>query len=325
MVVASSSGVTPLLTIHYADKPKEGEPTACPMQKSIGHNFISQLCSTHTSFSEHEGPLSVKCAFNGQEDYEVNGGRMSVDETSYLVLNNGQRYKSSMESAQTVESFCVWYRPNFAEQILASLTIPADRLLDEPGKTSDQPVLFFERLNPHDSLVSPVLFRIRSAAATGPVSSGWLEDQMHLLLERLLAAHRDTYRQIEMLPAVRWSTRLELYRRLYRARDFLDASLETHVSLTDAAAVACLSPHHFLRLFKKVFQETPHQYRGRKRMEKARRLLLGTDQSITDICYNVGFESLGSFSWLFRRRFGLSPAQYRLSGDIGIPVTEGSQ
>jgi AraC family transcriptional regulator len=314
-----------VFNFYTADKFEDPYGPGCLMGRLCGLNFITQLRSASTSFSEEIGPLSVKCAFNGQEMYELNGGRLSVDDSSYLVLNNGQEYRSSMESAQTVESFCVWFRPSFAEQVLASLTTPADRLLDDPGKTVTQPVMFFERLTPHDNQVSPVLFRIRAAANKGVVTSGWLEDQLHLLLERLLEVHRGAYQEIETLPAVRWSTRVELYRRLYRARDFLDASLEAHVTLADAAAVAYLSPHHFLRLFKKVFRETPHQYRGRKRMEKAQLLLLGTDQSITDICYNVGFESLGSFSWLFRRRFGQSPAQYRLSGGLEVPAAHGSQ
>jgi AraC-like DNA-binding protein len=77
------------------------------------------------------------------------------------------------------------------------------------------------------------------------------------------------------------------------------------------AQVACLSPNHFLRTFKQVFRQTPHQYLIDVRLIKAKQLLTETNRPITDICMAIGFDSLGSFSTLFRRRTGLSPAQYR--------------
>jgi AraC-like DNA-binding protein len=77
------------------------------------------------------------------------------------------------------------------------------------------------------------------------------------------------------------------------------------------AAVACLSPNHFLRTFKQLFHQTPHQYLISKRLEEARRLLSLTEMPVTDVCFSVGFESLGSFSWLFRHRTGVSPEAYR--------------
>src|SRR5262249_53543870 len=147
-----------------------------------------------------------------------------------LVLNDGQRYASTIESDATIESFCLWFRSGFAEQVLAGLCLPSDRLLDDPGSAARQPILFFERLSPHDDLVSPVLKRIHAAAEGGWITRDWLEEQFHVVLERLLQAHRNVYHEIEKLPAVRWSTRVELYRRLYQARDFLDASLDANVT-----------------------------------------------------------------------------------------------
>jgi len=305
------------LTLHTADPAPKIPEGQCAMSMTCGLNFISQLRSNSIAFSEHEGPLSIKCAFGGSEFYEIEGSRVMVDDSSYLVLNQDQRYASSMQTAAAtsnaamIESFCLWYRPSFAEQLLTSLTTPADRLLDDPSAIQGLPVAFFERSTPHDDLVSPILRRIHRAANTGAMTSGWLEDQMHAALEALLHARRSVYRDVERLPAVRFSTRLELYRRLHRAKDFLDASLDTPVSLSDIAGIACLSPHHFLRTFKTVFNETPHQYLGRKRMERARNLVINSETPITQICYDLGFESLGSFSWLFRRTYGLSPRQLR--------------
>ena len=65
-------------------------------------------------------------------------------------------------------------------------------------------------------------------------------------------------------------------------------------------------------MFKQAFGQTPMQFLQARRLDEARRLLSGTDQPVTAICLAVGFESLGSFSWLFRKRFGLSPRQFRV-------------
>jgi len=64
-------------------------------------------------------------------------------------------------------------------------------------------------------------------------------------------------------------------------------------------------------MFKQAFGQTPHQYLTAKHLEHARHLLAHTDQPVTEICLSVGFASLGAFSWLFRRRVGVSPAAYR--------------
>ena len=72
-----------------------------------------------------------------------------------------------------------------------------------------------------------------------------------------------------------------------------------------------LSKFHFLRLFRDAYRETPLRYLRRRRLEAARSLLTRTDLSVTDICLRVGYESLGSFSTLFRRQVGVSPALFR--------------
>jgi AraC-like DNA-binding protein len=119
------------------------------------------------------------------------------------------------------------------------------------------------------------------------------------------------YKEVEKLPAARQATREELYRRLHHARDYAAALFHQPVTLDDMARVACLSPNHLLRTFKGAFGQTPHQFITTRRLEEAGRLLRTSQQPVTEICYAVGFESLGTFSWLFHRRFGVSPSQYR--------------
>jgi AraC-like DNA-binding protein len=98
--------------------------------------------------------------------------------------------------------------------------------------------------------------------------------------------------------------------RLCRARDLLADVRSPDVSIGAAAREASLSSFHFIRRFAAVFGETPHQFRTRERLTAAQRLL-ARGYSVTDVCLDVGFNSLGSFSTLFARKFGISPARYQ--------------
>ncbi len=99
--------------------------------------------------------------------------------------------------------------------------------------------------------------------------------------------------------------------RLDRARQRLAQVEEPSPLLSAIAQEAELSLPHFIRRFAAVFGETPHQFRIRVRLEKAKELLVLGEGSVTDVCMSVGFSSLGSFSWLFSRRFGEPPSEYR--------------
>jgi AraC-like DNA-binding protein len=99
--------------------------------------------------------------------------------------------------------------------------------------------------------------------------------------------------------------------RLSRARKFIDESYQLPLDLSEISKQACLSRYHFLRLFRDTYDTTPHQYLIQKRIEKAKELLRRRSLSVTDVCFEVGFESLGSFSSLFRKCVGDAPKNYR--------------
>jgi len=99
--------------------------------------------------------------------------------------------------------------------------------------------------------------------------------------------------------------------RLSRARDFLAAHYNERKSLETIANVSDYSPFYFNRLFAQAFDETPHEFVTRLRIDQAKKLLLAGNNSVTDICFDIGYESLGSFSTRFQSLVGLSPAAFR--------------
>ncbi|WP_321474176.1 AraC family transcriptional regulator [uncultured Paludibaculum sp.] len=112
----------------------------------------------------------------------------------------------------------------------------------------------------------------------------------------------------------------ELFRRLVRSRDYLAAGLAQPLRLNDAAREACLSPYHYHRLFTRTFGESPLDFLTRLRMDEAKRLLAREQRAVTDVCYAVGYESLGSFSTRFRNLVGQSPSEYQRALRRVFPV-----
>jgi AraC-like DNA-binding protein len=99
--------------------------------------------------------------------------------------------------------------------------------------------------------------------------------------------------------------------RLDRARAFIDEHYDLPLDLAQIAAQAHFSHFYFLRMFQRAFALTPHQYLTQRRIEQAKQLLASSDLSVTEVCFAVGFASLGSFSTLFHRTVGRPPTVYR--------------
>jgi AraC-like DNA-binding protein len=102
-----------------------------------------------------------------------------------------------------------------------------------------------------------------------------------------------------------------LERHLLRARDLIDGRYDQRLDLQSLARAANVSPRHFSRCFRRVFGETPYQYLLSRRLERARHLLRTTEMSVAEICLEVGFTSVGSFTTTFTRHVGMSPTTYR--------------
>ncbi|MFI6824493.1 helix-turn-helix domain-containing protein [Micromonospora sp. NPDC050187] len=100
-------------------------------------------------------------------------------------------------------------------------------------------------------------------------------------------------------------------RAMLRARDAMDRSYAEPLDIPTLARIAHVSEAHFIRTFRATFGETPHRYLQRRRVERAMSLLLESERDVTEICYAVGFSSLGTFSRTFREIVGESPTAFR--------------
>lgn len=100
-----------------------------------------------------------------------------------------------------------------------------------------------------------------------------------------------------------------LYRRVVQAKLFMDINYTNKIDIDNISDEAYFSRFHFIRLFKNIYGKTPHQYLTSVRIENAIKLFQ-KGQSISEVCFSVGFESISSFSGLFKRLAGASPAVF---------------
>lgn len=109
--------------------------------------------------------------------------------------------------------------------------------------------------------------------------------------------------------------KIYLYRRIVLAKIFIDEHYAQPIELNDIAGEAYLSKFHFIRLFKKAYGKTPHQYLTMVRIENAK-LLLQKNIPVAEVCYSVGFDAISSFTHLFKRINKVTPSAYQHSQNL---------
>jgi AraC-like DNA-binding protein len=263
---------------------------------------------TQYEVNDYRTTLSLKSVVRGAARYYTPQGHYLLTPDAFLILNDGQRYSLEFEGYGGVqtETLCPFFQPGFLEQAAAG---DLDDI-DQAARALD----FCERLYPKTGAVASALADLHTGLRGPQASAPWLEDRMYALAQSLAGLRLQVRGEAQSFPGQRPATRMELYRRLYRGRDFLLSCYDQPLTVSAAARVAALSPFHFQRMFKLAFGQTPMQLLQETRLEAARRLLAHTGDDVTAICFAVGFESLGSFSWLFRKRFGVSPRAFRAAG-----------
>ncbi|HUQ66346.1 MAG TPA: AraC family transcriptional regulator [Flavitalea sp.] len=257
----------------------------------------------------HISRLSIRCMFGGDQYFKVGSNEHRVTPENYLVINHGQQYKTSYEGSGNNEMMLIAFRPGFAEEILYSAMTNEDKLLDDPFRTADQPISFFEKTYEFDPYIKNTFESLRRLMKE---DLGWkktvdLDSVYSGVLIRLLQIHRGLYAEINKINSIKLSTRKELYKRLTIGKEYLDNNLHRNISVEEVSRIASLSPHHFKRTFKKLFGHAPHQYHVKKRLEYSRKLIAVGGLNVSEICHLTGFEDASSFIRLFRNNYGCTP------------------
>ena len=236
-------------------------------------NWIVAGEARRADYDRFRQTLSIKCVARGVETYAVDGRRVAVDDRTWLVLNERREYASELRSDdRRAYSFAIFFRPGMAAEVAGASARTLRCELDDGNEPAPyESVEFTEHLRPHGGAVTRQLQALQDGMSRSDADDAWLEEQLQLLLGDLLAVERREFRMREIAFAdARPAARRELTRRLGWAADHLRANLHREVPLAELSRIACLSPFHLLRQFRRLTGFTP---RGWHRVLRARHAL----------------------------------------------------
>lgn len=285
-------------------------------------NVIINCAAREIYYADHWTPLSLKCAFGGKEFYRSGNAIQCSSDESFLIYNEGKEYTSFIHSDHDVESFTINFSEQFVSNMFSLMQLPPEKNLDVvPGGLPKKSIYFFERSHSYTSILRSQIAMIRSLATEFQPNQEAINECLAALFETLLAFQSEIHSEVSQLGAVKKSTREELYKRLYMARDLMDSSYQSNITLDTLAEVALINPFYLLRLFKSFYKITPHQYLRRRRIEEARKLLMKGQYTVSQVCNLVGFSDISSFSKLFKQETGVSPSFYSqgMGEDVSNP------
>lgn len=272
------------------------------------HNFIIHQQARQYHWSG-DCFLSIKSFYHGSARYNVQHREYSVNERNYLILNDCTKYELTIDTATPTESFCVFFAPGFVCQVLSEWNSSEEQRLEHSFKKLGG-IKLFERNYLHGGDVTKIL---QQGKRSSPQIMHEMEKEefYYTLLNAMLSQNAVSFRETNKLALKKKSTREEIYRRIYFAKDFIDGNYTANLTLNSIAGVAMLSENHLLRNFGRLFGMSPFQYITRLKIGEAKRQIMETDSNISDVAFNLGYTSLSNFSYYFKSVTGLSPTELR--------------
>lgn len=282
--------------------PKEGWPNV--------------IMNTHTSNVERDsilGPFSVFLNVAGTSKVKVNTKWFSVSSDVYCLSNKGQEYDLHIPRGEKAETFNIHFGDVLYDDVINVLSRKQGSLLDD---TSEASLCSFELLpksaylNTDTSLKMSTLYQYcqsNKGDYSTDIEFEWLSD----LLSLILTDSFNKLRKIENMDALKKATRMELFRRVSMAIDFLHENIFKEVHLDELSSHCGLSKFHLLRVFKEIYGYSPRQYMDQLKLAKAKDLLRKPEIELIEIALFLGFSELSSFSRFFKQRTSLSPNHLR--------------
>jgi len=247
-------------------------------------------------FEERHGSMCIAAVTHGTFQYRSSHGTAVLAPGALLLGNQGSCFECGHEHGTGDRCLAFHFTPDHLEAIVAA--VPGTR----------HAVFAYPRLPPSPRLTALVA---AAEAARDDINPAELEELALRLAGAVTAALADTDGVVR-----RPSRRDE--RRITDALRRIEAGADERLALSDLARDAAMAPYHFLRVFRQVAGMTPHQFVLRTRLHRAAVRLRGSDESISAIAFDVGFNDLSTFNRRFRRVMGLSPSAYRARRDFRL-------
>jgi AraC family transcriptional regulator len=253
--------------------------------------------------------FAVKYVLQGTERYTVNGEPFPVHAGQYLLANRCSESHVVIDSDRPVEGFCIELTTALMDEVVHGWSWP-ESFATEKGECFFVGPEFLEGV--HDSRKTWAglgLKRMADRLSAADPNDRIVElEAYYTLAEQIVRDHLPLLPRLRSIKAVRSGTRKDIYRRIQRAKAFMDATYHKPSNVADLAREAAMSEYHFFRAFRAVEGTTPHQYVTALRLREAHSLLQQGHYTVQDVALRLGFADAPTFSKAFRKFHGHTPS-----------------
>jgi AraC family transcriptional regulator len=253
---------------------------------------------------------SIKAYVAGSVPFRVERQVCLVGDHAYIFVNSGQDYEFRTPAQSGIFNMTIFLSDADARDAWGSIRRPELELLDNPLDHCADPDFFVTPLRPTPE-VRTLQEELRGRAMSGKLPADIRHALTADLVQHMLHAQSAAMGQTWRVRAARRSTREEVVRRVRRAVDAIESDIAQPLDLDALAGLACMAKHHFLRRFRDVTGETPHQFILQRRLARARDLLAKDIMTAAEIGRACGFSDASGFSSAFRAAHGLPPRAWR--------------
>ena len=281
--------------------------------KEIGNAIIWANSTSSYYYPNHESPYLFLANFEGVGNYHLNGRSIAISDRFFYLINAGDDLEIMFQRNQSRQTVIVMFASDLIREISDVTRLKTEQLLDNFGFTDtgliNVPAIPFE----YSKIIRDYLSDLK---LNGISCENGHDDFFYQIADSLFSHATKESDKLCKIPAIRKSTRQELYRRVLLGKTFMEDSLTNPVRLDKISNEACLNKFHFLKLFKAIYGISPHQYVTKLKLDKARQLLNAGKHSVVEVCQMIGFESQGSFTNLYKRHFGVAPSIHRTRFEV---------
>ncbi|WP_416865576.1 MAG: helix-turn-helix domain-containing protein [Imperialibacter sp.] len=274
------------------------------------HTLCQYMGSKGAVVPAHITGLGVAVVMSGEATFRINREVIAINEDSFLVVNKGSELSFELERDDTLVAL-LYFDATLSKLLWNGLLKSGDETAgwSPVGEEDFSLVEHVHFMNASLRQQFQLLMELGNSCAS--FHSLKADMVVRSILDSLIGENQNALQISRELKVVKTVTKIVLYKRLAVAREWMANNLQQAVDLQQAADVAMLDKQHFLRLFKRAYQITPHHFLTTMRLERAEKLLEETDLPVSEICQAVGFDSVPSFTSLFKRAYGESPGRYR--------------
>jgi len=276
--------------------------------KSVGSNAF-YINTDKMDSGPHQSRLTIRAVFGGFQYYEVDGREHLIDDSDFLIVEQGKNYKTIIDSDQPIEALIIAFSEKFCDQHQFSTFSSETELLDNPQGESGS--LFHPTAYLSNRKIKSGLNKIKSAMLNDVDDHLYFDELLTYVYAAMVEEANHVDLRIQEFHAQKNSTKKELFRRISRGKDYIQVHFNKNITLQDISRASSLSESHFLRSFSQYYGQSPYQYLKTYRIKQAKHFLTNSHRSIGEISGLCGYESQASFARSFNSITGHYPSKYR--------------